>query len=216
MIMRHWFKDLDIRASISLSFQLAKAVFKRITFRTELWTFTETAPSGIYAIFVLDSICCDLLCEYTSVFLGDPRSHRVVGGDDSISALVLTTFSMSDVERALMPLNTTWAPPPKSQIHIIGEPGLVKFHGHYSLHFSPYRDEIEALMCLLFMERKDNTDRELFVGRAKGIFIDSGRRYVWIAKIAARVEAALGRTAKPIEPLYGWADSMWHAPNVIR
>ena len=91
----------------------------------------------------------------------------------------------------------------------------LKFHGHKSLFASPFR-ELEDVLCnLILIERRDITDTELSVSRMKGIYIDSGRKYNWLAKVISACERSLG-LREPITPSYLWSEQMWHAPLLLR
>ena len=120
--------------------------FKKVVYRREIYTFSETVPSGTYWIYLLDSIICDLRMELISISLGDPKSGRIVGGDDSYSMLQLEQFTLKLAQGPLAAIGIELSEPPKTQVRLVSDrtaPPL-KFHGHKSM-FSPFREDIDIL-----------------------------------------------------------------------
>nr|UXE05525.1 MAG: RNA-dependent polymerase [Orion durna-like virus 1] len=215
MLIGSWFANDDVPAFLSLIFSMFHVVFKRVTYRRNMWYFSETIPSGTYWVYLLDSLINDLRCEYLSVLLGDPRSARIIGGDDSYSVLDVAGFDFAKSTEILMPWHTQLARPPKTQVKIVGSTTLLKFHGHYNLYDSPYREEDDIICSCILLERADVTDPLLSCGRLKAIWLDAGRRPAWLFSIWRQLEAEFS-PSHPVEPQFAWTDSMWHSPSVLR
>ena len=95
MIIGTWFVDFNPDVGICLSCSISR---KRITCSLYLWLILqmylmiETMPSGTYWVYVIDSLVNDLRLELVALSPGDPRSARVVGGDDAYMLLRIAAF----------------------------------------------------------------------------------------------------------------------------
>nr|DAZ87247.1 TPA_asm: RNA-dependent polymerase [Ourea durna-like virus] len=215
MILSQPFETDDTDATLSLVMGQAYVTFKKICYRRDLYIFTETMPSGTYWVYLIDSIICDIRIEMVSISLGDPLSARIVGGDDSYTAMCIQCFVLDRANLPLAAIGTELAAPPKTQIRFTDDyqtHGL-KFHGHKTLNESPFREDDDVIASCVLLEREDNDDIEVCVGRLKAIWIDAGRRPAWLHRVWLQLERDCGRT---VDPDFFWHERMWHAPLLLR
>lgn len=215
MVIASAFGTDDLDATISLVMGQAYTTFKKVVYRFNCFTFYETLPSGCYLIYVLDSIICDMRMELVALSLGDPLSSRIVGGDDSYTALRIRQFDLKQANLVLKEIGTELSDAPKTQFRYTNDrtaPPL-KFHGHKTLFSGPFRAEDDVICSCLLLERADNDDLTVSAGRLKAIWIDAGRRPQWLHRVVNSMEQVLGRS---VEPSFLWHDTMWHAPLLLR
>ena len=78
--------------------------------------------------------------ELISISLGDPKSGRIVGGDDSYSMLQLEQFTLKPAQGPLAAIGIEL-----SQVRLVSDrtAPTLKFHGHKSMFSSPFREDID-------------------------------------------------------------------------
>lgn len=215
MVLAQAFEVDDVDATLSLCMAHADITFKKVAYRRRMYTFSETIPSGTYFVYSVYRIICDFRMEMVCISLGDPRSERIVGGDDSYTVLHITVFEMEKVLLPLVEIGTALAPPPKTQIRFADDRRThgLRFHGHHSLFASPFRTDADVVSSCVLLERGDNDSQLVAAERMKAIHIDAGRRPAWLSRVVKRLEEKIGFEVKPD---FFWHERMWHAPRLLR
>jgi hypothetical protein len=191
--LRHLRASGDGGDIILFLIELYYCISKRLSAYPYMYSVTGLQASGDAATWLRDSILSFARARFLSYYLKMTIRTIMVGGDDGLLAISLSTVDWTRVIEACFTLfRTTYAPPPKSASEV--NPSRVVFHGRT---FTPHhwmRSAREMLSYALLRERSslvldESSDTFKYhagisVWRLRMLFQDSGRIHDWLLRAA--------------------------------